>query len=79
MTIIDRDDFTKIIQFSYGPYTFEILTNDDADAEELVNKRKEEIDLEVDEFGDYTHSNLYVDYTDYDLWRKKYDIENGNN
>jgi hypothetical protein len=57
---IDFDDKYKIIRFYIDVLPFEILTEKENDAQEVVNWRLEQLTEDYVIYGDFLHSDLYV-------------------
>lgn len=51
----------KIIRFYVDYLPFEILTEIENDPIPIITKRKLELELDFEKYGDYLHSNLYTE------------------
>lgn len=58
-----RDEKYKIVRFYIDHLPFEILTEIENDPVTIVARRRLELERDFNEYGDYLHSNLYVEYT----------------
>lgn len=58
-----QDDKTKIVRFYIGDLPFEILTEIENDPILVSEWRKLELQKDFEKYGDYLHSDLYVDET----------------
>lgn len=57
-----RDEKYKVVRFYIDHLPFEILTEIENDPNTIVARRRLELDRDFEKYGDYLHSDLYVEY-----------------
>lgn len=57
------DENYKYVRFYIDHLPFEMLVEIDADPNTIVERRRLELEKDFEKYGDYLHSNLYVEYT----------------
>jgi len=58
---IPFNETQKIIRFYIEHLPFEVLTENENDAQEIMDWRMEQLQKDYEQYGDYLHSNLYVE------------------
>lgn len=58
-----RDEKYKYVRFYIDHLPFEILTEIENDPNTIVERRRLELERDFEKYGDYLHSDLYVEYT----------------
>jgi len=60
---LEYDETKKIVRFYIGDLPFEILTEKENDTLLVSEWRKLELQKDFEKYGDYLHSDLFVDNT----------------
>lgn len=58
---IPFDETKKIVRFYIDHLPFEILTENENDGQQIMNWRLEKLQEDFNKYGDYLHSDLYVE------------------
>lgn len=56
------DERFKYVRFYIDHLPFEILTEIENDPNAIVSRRRLELERDFEKYGDYLHSDLYVEY-----------------
>jgi hypothetical protein len=56
------DDKYKYVRFYIDNLPFEIMVDIDADPNTIVARRRLQLDKDFEKYGDYLHSDLYVEW-----------------
>lgn len=56
------DEKSKYVRFYIDHLPFEMLVSIDADPNTVVSRRRLELERDFEKYGDYLHSDLYVEY-----------------